>query len=289
MTLQRLLIILYSLFEQKLISKRKYIMGHLELEVKILNIDVLSTCKNIEKLGGVFLQNSLQQLYTYDLPTISGRYNEFISQIKNSQNEVKYMVAIDNVKQLLFELDNILNTRDRECIRTILGIDNLENIIFEEDMIEKLSSYEMMRFMKNYQTNSNKWIRLRKTNDKVTLATKHILANNDSCLQQMLETEIEVSSFEGTKDLLTQLGFSYKSYQEKKRISYQLLNHQIDIDTWPDIPSYMEIEGESESDISTILEMLGYTMKDTVSCAADEVYRLYGKDMFESRELKFIR
>lgn len=262
-------------------------MGHMELEVKILNINVKSICKKIEDLGGVLLQNTLQQLYTYDLPTICGRYNELISQINNPESRIKHVVAVDNIKRLFFELDNLLNTKDREYIQSILCIKDLNDLKYEDELLEKLSSQEMIKFMERFRINSNKWIRLRKTNNKVTLATKHILANNGSGLQQVLETEIEVSSFEETKDLLSQLGFSFKSYQEKKRISYSLFNHQIDIDTWPNIPSYMEVEGESEKDISNILEMLGYDLKDTLSCAADEVYRLYGKDMFESRELKF--
>lgn len=262
-------------------------MGHMELEVKILNIEVDLICKKIEDLGGILLQNTLQQLYTYDLPTICGRYNELVSQIKNPESRVKYVVAVDNIKQLFFELDNLLNTKDREDIQSILCIKNLNDFKYEDDLLEKLSSQEMIKIIERFQINPNKWIRLRKTNDKVTLAIKHILANNGSGLQQMLETEIEVSSFEETKELLSQLGYSFKSYQEKKRITYSLFNHQIDIDTWPNIPSYMEIEGESEKDISHILEVLGYNLNDTVSCAADEVYRLYGKNMFESRELKF--
>ena len=49
----------------------------------------------------------------------------------------------------------------------------------------------------------------------------------------------------------------------------------------------MEIEGNSEEDINNILERLGFSIADAISCTADEVYRLYGKSMFDSRELKF--
>lgn len=36
----------------------------------------------------------------------------------------------------------------------------------------------------------------------------------------MLETEIEVPSIEEANKLLEALGFSYKSYQEKERVTY---------------------------------------------------------------------
>ena len=70
-------------------------------------------------------------------------------------------------------------------------------------------------------------------------------------------------------------------------MKFSLSNHEIDIDFWPGIPAFMEIEGESESDIENILKKIGFTLMDTVSCTADEIYRMNGKNMFLSRELKF--
>ena len=77
----------------------------------------------------------------------------------------------------------------------------------------------------------------------------------------MLETEMVVPSLEAANEFLKALGFSYKSYQEKRRISYILKNHEIDIDTWPGLSTYMEIEGESEEDISNLLELVGFFVK----------------------------
>ena len=102
-----------------------------------------------------------------------------------------------------------------------------------------------------------------------------------------METEVEVSDFEEANDLLMQMGFVHKSYQEKRRIPFILYDHEIDIDFWPGIPPFLEMEGKSEEDIESVLKKIGYTIKDTISCTADEVYRLYGKNMFELRELKF--
>lgn len=101
------------------------------------------------------------------------------------------------------------------------------------------------------------------------------------------ENEIEVKSIEEANSLLEALGFSYKSYQEKRRISYQLEQFEIDIDTWPGIPTYFEVEGNSKEELELLLNKLGYTFSDTVSCTADEVYRKYGKSMFDTRTLKF--
>lgn len=141
--------------------------------------------------------------------------------------------------------------------------------------------------MKRYGNNDKKWIRVRQTNDKVTIAVKHILASDNSHLQQLMENEIEVASINQANSLLEALGFSYKSYQEKRRVTYLLDNHEIDIDTWPGIPTYFEVEGTSYDDLVAILDRLGYTIEDTISCTADEVYEKYGKSMFDKRELLF--
>ena len=150
-----------------------------------------------------------------------------------------------------------------------------------------LSFISLNDFLKKFHNNSKKWIRLRKTNKKTTLTVKHILEDNGSNIQQMLETEMVVPSLEAANEFLKALGFSYKSYQEKRRISYILKNHEIDIDTWPGLSTYMEIEGESEEDIQEILVLLGYSMKDTISCTVDEIYKKRGIDILNIRELKF--
>ena len=89
------------------------------------------------------------------------------------------------------------------------------------------------------------------------------------------------------RPFLESLGYVYKSYQEKERITYVLDGYELDIDTWPGIPTYVEIEGKDEADLENILNKIGYTMKDTVSCTADEIYEMNGLSMFDKREIKF--
>lgn len=150
-----------------------------------------------------------------------------------------------------------------------------------------LDNNKLIDFISKFHNNSKKWIRVRQTGNKATIAIKHILADNGTGLQQMLETELEVSNVKEANSLLEALGYVYKSYQEKERITYFLDGYELDIDTWPGIPSYVEIEGKSEADLEKIINKLGYSMKDTVSCTADEIYIKYGLSMFDNREIKF--
>jgi len=145
----------------------------------------------------------------------------------------------------------------------------------------------LIDFISKFHNNNKKWIRVRQTNDKTTIAIKHILADNGTNIQQMQETEMEAEGIKEANSILEALGFVHKSYQEKERITYILGDYELDIDTWPGIPTYVEVEGKSEEDLENILNILGYKMSDTVSCTADEIYEKYGLSMFERREIKF--
>lgn len=129
-----------------------------------------------------------------------------------------------------------------------------------------------------------KWIRLRKANDDVTLTIKDITNNK---IDGTKELEIKVDDFEKTNLILEELGYINKSYQENKRKRYILDNTEIDIDSWPLIPTYVEIEGKSEEDVINMVEKLGYTKSDMVTLNLNEVYRKYGYELDEINDLRF--
>lgn len=258
----------------------------LELEVKILNIDVETTRRKIISLGGQYKESVFQQLYTYDLPSIYGRYKEIANHINKINNDKIKKIYFKKIELLLFEIDNLFVNHQNDFL--------IKNNFFQFSDILKLENWnaiigstEFDKIIRDYDINPKKWIRLRKTNEITTLAVKHILADNESSIQQLLETEIKVSSFEETNALLQQLGYVNKSYQEKKRMVFYYLGHEIDIDFWPGIPPYIEFEVSSEDDLVMLLAKLGYSVNDTVSCTADEIYRLYGKNMLEYDNLTF--
>lgn len=262
-------------------------MKHMELECKILDINKDEFIKKIESLGAELKEEANQYLYTYDLFTIYGRYIDIKTQLRDNENKMKYETAIEKLKLLFFELDNLLTDNNRNHLKEIIGTDDLLSLCDKPNILDYIDTKEFIFFMNKFHNNSKKWIRVRQTNNITTIAVKHILAPDETNIQQMLETEIEVPSIKDANNLLEALGFSHKSYQEKQRITYILDNHEIDIDTWPGIPTYIEIEGESEKDLDEFLSKLGYSIKDTVSCTADDIYEKYGINSLEMREIKF--
>ena len=67
----------------------------------------------------------------------------------------------------------------------------------------------------------------------------------------------------------------------------QMNEHEIDIDTWPRLLTYFEVEGKDKNDLEKILNLLGYSFEDAVSCTVDEIYQTIGMDINNMKELKF--
>ena len=272
-------------------------MSHMELEVKVLNINKKEIEKKIFQAGGKYISSQNQFLCVYDLPYINQRFNTDLYEYNNEKLEIRKNIALNKIKNLFFEVDQLLDEKDIEFLNQKFKISNLSEIFnfAKEEIIRILNSEELKEFINKYKGTVKKWIRLRKTIDilekgekeKTTLTIKHVLKKDATNLQQMQETEIEVSSFEETNELLEKIGFSARSYQEKKREKYYLNNHEIDIDTWPKLNPYIEVEGKDEKDIEDILNILGYKFKDTISCTVDEIYKEKGLDINNMRELKF--
>ena len=262
-------------------------MGKMELEVKILNINKEAFIKKIEALGAKFIQKSHQILYTYDLPTFYGRYIDLLTQLNFPESELRFETAISKFKLLFFDFDNVLSSEQKEKLHSIINENNFSSILDKDNFLEILNDKNLISFVQNFHNNPQKWIRLRKTNDNTTITVKHILAPDETCIQQMLETELEVSNMTEANNLLEALGFYHRNDEEKERISYNLFDHTIDIDTWPGIPTYVEVEGDSQEDLSQFLSKLGYSLSDTVSCSPDEIYLQHGISVLDRKTLKF--
>ncbi len=273
-------------------------MSNMELEVKILNIDEEELVNKIKKAGGKYISSSQQYLRVYDLTYINQRYHSNLYELNHENIELRKDIAISKIKNLFQEIDQLLSDEKIDFLKRNFKVDNLSDIfsLDKKQTLDILNSNQLKEFIDNYKSTPKKWIRLRKTiekkeneeiKEKTTLTIKHILKDNESNIQQMEETEIEVNSFEETNELLEKIGFSYRSYQEKRREKYILNEHEIDIDTWPKLLPYIEIEGKDKNDIEKILSVLGYSFKDTISCTVDEIYKKIGLDINNMKELKF--
>ncbi len=137
----------------------------------------------------------------------------------------------------------------------------------------------------------NSWVRLRDDGERVVLAFKKRLgvssqdgSTNDKGME---EVEVVVDSYETTKLFLKKTGFIEKHEAEKKRTRWQKDGVTFDIDTWPAIPTFLEIEANSWGDIEEGIELLGLNSDEKKVCSANQIYMMYGMDMMEYQKIKF--
>ena len=129
------------------------------------------------------------------------------------------------------------------------------------------------------------WLRLRTNGEKTTFTYKKLESYD---IEGTKELEIEVSDFEETKEMLEILGYTPRNYQENKRIRYMLNDVEIDIDTWPMIPTYMELEGPSVEKVKQVEDLLEVDKSKVTTLYCDDIaIKYYGFDINSIKELKF--
>lgn len=167
----------------------------------------------------------------------------------------------------------ILNIDKEEVVEKL----NKLNATFEWDELQRRYVYDFIPKV------DNKWIRLRTNGKKTTLTIKNLVSSEIDGTQEL---EIEVDSFERTNLILKELGYEAKGYQENRRRQYLLNGVEIDIDSWPLIPTYLEIEGPSEEAVYNAVSALGFEIDGTTTRDVEGIYLDYGHNLDEIYNLK---
>ena len=151
---------------------------------------------------------------------------------------------------------------------------------------EKVADFNYRRRVYDFNPRSDgKWIRLRTDGNKTTLTLKEIKSKE---IDGTIENEIEVSDFDATDIILNKLGYKAHTYQENKRTRYLLDGVEIDIDTWPYIPTYVEIEGKSTKQVKEMIKKLGFDQNKVTSIDVQEVFKqYYNIDIAKMEEVRF--
>lgn len=96
----------------------------------------------------------------------------------------------------------------------------------------------------------------------------------------MDEYEMEINDFEVMKSILNGLGF-YEIYRlEKHRTSYRLDSSRCEIDDYPDIPVFLEVESPDLKTLERDIERLGFNEEDTTSYSIRDVLKYYDRENF---------
>ena len=263
-------------------------MAKFEKEIKILNINVKEIQKKLESIKATFKGEKNQKIFTYDVPTLYYRFLE-IKELLNSDNELLFNTNLIKLQTLCLELQDLVSDDDLNNILKQYNLKSLETIVElpKNEIINLVQSKELEELFKDKLINPNKWVRLRKSNDKVELTVKHVFEKEHNNIQSVLETEINTNSLEETNLLLEGIGLARRNYQEKNRISYTYKTAEIEIDIWPLLNPYIEIECDDENVTSELIELLNLQDYEIVSLNTSELYRRKGIDIQNMSELKF--
>jgi len=263
-------------------------MAKFEKEIKILEINVENIREKLEKIGAENKGKKEQKIYVYDIPTLYYRYLE-IKELLKVDSPILVNTNIKKLEVLIREFKDLINDKDLEYLIKKYNLNYIEDILkkSKEEINEFLKDEKVETLFSQLKINPNKWIRLRQSNNKSVLTSKHILEKDTSNFQSVLETEFEVSSLEEANLFLESIGVARRSYQEKIRYSYKYKNAEIEIDIWPLIKPYMEIECDDENLINEIIEKLELMNNEIISLNTEQLYKKIDIDVHSMSELKF--
>lgn len=116
------------------------------------------------------------------------------------------------------------------------------------------------------------WIRVRDEGDQITFAYKQLV---DRTLEGTKEISLSVSDFDIICDLLIAIGLNCKAYQETKRERWDLNGVEVTIDTWPWIPTFVELEAKTEKELKDAAQILGFDWSNALHGSVETAYQRY--------------
>ncbi len=132
------------------------------------------------------------------------------------------------------------------------------------------------------------WVRVRDEGDKITMSYKQL---NDRTLHGTKEVSVVVDNFNLTCNFLESIGLVCRAIQETKRESWIFGNVEIELDTWPWIPSFIEIEAPNEQKLKDAALKLGldYTkaLHGSAETAYQAVYNVTEEEVDNWSEIRF--
>lgn len=140
---------------------------------------------------------------------------------------------------------------------------------------------------KHFLNKEDKLIRV--TDEGSIKVTMHV---NQSKPKEKEAIKFKTSRLKETLDFFNELGITPISNVKAKRISYELGKIDFDIDKFPEIPAFLEIDTEYIEEegytIEEILKNLGLESNKIVEMGTEDIHKIYGIDYFEAYKSKNI-
>ncbi|MFJ4697225.1 adenylate cyclase, class 2 [Streptomyces sp. TverLS-915] len=142
------------------------------------------------------------------------------------------------------------------------------------------------RIFENDSLDTGAWLRLRDEGSRSTLTLKQV--TDATSIDGTTEIETEVADSRAMADILRRLGLAEVRYQENYREEWRLGEVAFDFDTWPGLPTFLEIEGPDEASVRRAAALLELNYAEARFGSVDGIYKSEaGRDILSEPTLLF--
>ena len=124
-----------------------------------------------------------------------------------------------------------------------------------------------------FYTGEHSFARVRDEGDKIVMTYKNV--TDDNAILGTKEVNIPVNDYNDAVLFLKGCGLETKAYQESLRETWTIGDVEICIDTWPWIPTFIEIEGPTEESVWDTAAKLGLEKTKAKFGSVDTTYQHY--------------
>lgn len=178
------------------------------------------------------------------------------------EHEIKVLDV--NIADLCKKLEEIGAQKVYDDVRTIIALDTADRYFLNEK--DKL---------------------IRVTDEGTIKVTMHV---NQSKPEIKEGIKFKTSRLKETMDFFHEMGLDPISKVQAPRISYELGKIDFDIDKFPAIPAFLEIDIEHIEEegytVESLLKALGLEDNKVVVMGTEDIHNLYGVDYFEVYKAK---
>ena len=137
----------------------------------------------------------------------------------------------------------------------------------------KLTKPEILMKRTVLYTGEHSFARVRDEGDKIVMTYKNV--TDDDSILGTKEVNLIVDDYEKAVSFLKGCGLQVKAVQETLREEWRLGELEFCIDTWPWLPTFLEIEGPSEAEVWRVAEQLGLDKRTAKFGSVDTTYQHY--------------
>lgn len=253
--------------------KTKCTLVNIEL---LKNNDIIETEKIVKNLGANFIARNFigdfnkirtdKRSRSIKTKVLDIDRLKLLNILKNDQFKLKFA---EFVKIHLYDIPHNLNKRD-----------NILNLL-ERNPPELRKYYELFLIIKSLikenktLSDSHSCLRIREECGIASLILRRPDVFTDS-IKYESEYFYQLENIEEGKKIISLLGLEEICAKEIFRESFSYFGILFNIDTWPRLPSYLEIKAVDEMDVYNGLKLLDIDFKDAVGIHKTMLYSVYG-------------